>query len=64
MRKFLILNILIFASVFAWESEVAVLKKVLLKNKGASIASSYLQGKDLYSSKKCARWRYQNGLVP
>ncbi|EMO47192.1 NADase-type glycan-binding domain-containing protein [Leptospira santarosai] len=51
MRKFLILNILIFASVFAWESEVAVLKKVLLKNKGASIASSYLQGKDLYSSK-------------
>ncbi|EMF89890.1 hypothetical protein LEP1GSC005_1025 [Leptospira santarosai str. ST188] len=51
MRKFLILNILMFVSVFAWENEVAVLKKVLLKNKGASIASSYLQGKDLYSSK-------------
>ncbi|EKO77782.1 MULTISPECIES: NADase-type glycan-binding domain-containing protein [Leptospira] len=51
MRKFLILNILIFVSVFAWENEVAVLKKVLLKNKGASIASSYLQDKDLYSSK-------------
>ncbi|XDD49590.1 hypothetical protein AB3N59_14470 [Leptospira sp. WS92.C1] len=50
MKKFLILNILIFASVFAWEDEVAIIKKVLLKNKGANVSSSYLQGKDLYSS--------------
>lgn len=50
MRKFIILNILIFASVFAWEDEIKVLKKVLLKNKGASIASSYLQGKNFYSA--------------
>ncbi|TQE68090.1 NADase-type glycan-binding domain-containing protein [Leptospira noguchii] len=50
MRKFLILNILIFASVFAWDDEVAILRKVLLKNKGANISSSYLQGKNLYSS--------------
>ncbi|EMO87275.1 NADase-type glycan-binding domain-containing protein [Leptospira noguchii] len=50
MKKFIILNILIFVSIFSWDDEVAVIKKVLLKNKGASIASNYLQGKDLYSS--------------
>ncbi|XDD51263.1 hypothetical protein AB3N59_05720 [Leptospira sp. WS92.C1] len=46
MKKFLILNMLIFASIFAWEDEVAILKKVLLKNKGGSIASSSLVNKD------------------
>ncbi|XDD51250.1 hypothetical protein AB3N59_05645 [Leptospira sp. WS92.C1] len=40
MKKFLILNILIFASVFAWEDEVKIIKKMVSKKK--NIASSVL----------------------
>ncbi len=34
MRKFIILNILIFASAFAWDDEVAVLKSIWEKGRG------------------------------
>ncbi|URD69699.1 NADase-type glycan-binding domain-containing protein [Leptospira borgpetersenii] len=42
MRKFIILNILIFASIFACEDKVRVLKKVWNENGGSIIASSTL----------------------
>lgn len=37
MRKFIILNILIFASVYAWEDEVKVLKSIWEKGRGGTI---------------------------
>ncbi|EMM87685.1 NADase-type glycan-binding domain-containing protein [Leptospira santarosai] len=42
MRKFLILNIMIFVSVFAWDDEVKVLAKLWNENGGGIIASSTL----------------------
>ncbi|MDI7230527.1 hypothetical protein QMM87_18045 [Leptospira santarosai] len=41
MRKFLILNILMFVSVFAWNDEVAVIKRMASKKK--NIATSILE---------------------
>ncbi|EMO21300.1 hypothetical protein LEP1GSC168_4076 [Leptospira santarosai str. HAI134] len=37
MRKFLILNILIFVSVFAWDDEIKVLKSIWEKGRGGTI---------------------------
>ncbi|WP_082281026.1 NADase-type glycan-binding domain-containing protein [Leptospira kirschneri] len=45
MRKFLILNILIFVSIFAWENEVKILKSIWEVGKGGSIiATSNMPG--------------------
>ncbi|MDI7184549.1 NADase-type glycan-binding domain-containing protein [Leptospira santarosai] len=44
MRKFLILNILIFVSVFAWENEVKVLAKLWNESGGGIIATSTMSG--------------------
>ncbi|EMM98363.1 NADase-type glycan-binding domain-containing protein [Leptospira noguchii] len=56
MKKFIILNILIFASGYAWDDEVAIIKNMHSKKK--NIATSTLQGSDqkIYQADNTFDW--------